>query len=88
LNIRAKSTGRRAIDQSYVIRNLHVVPRNSHGRTDDGRWFPPGWPVWEFDVQFYPSYVLFETDTVRAKHGGQARDKIKSRYPNAVRYDF
>ena len=88
MNIRQKTTGLKRIDQSYVVRNLHVVPRNSHGVTDDGRWFPKGLPVWEFDVNFYPSYVLFETDTVRAKDGGKARDKIRARYPDATRYDF
>ena len=87
MNIRIK-TGRRFLEMPHVIRNLQALPRNGQGITDDGRWFPKGLPVWEFDVTFYPSYVTFETDYVRAKDGGAARQKIRSRYPDAVRFDF
>ena len=72
----------------HIIRKLQAVPRDSHGMSHDGRWFPAGPTVWEFDVAFYPSYVTFETSYVRAKDGGKARDKIRAQYPDAVRYDF
>ena len=88
MNYGKRTTGKKAINQSYVVRNLHVVPRNSHGVTEDGRWFPQGLPVWEFDIEFYPSCLLYETEHVRAKDGGAAREKVRAKYPDAIRYDF
>lgn len=85
------------IELPHLIRNLERVKRNSHGMTiashdgvpvKTGEWFPKGLPVWSYDLVLLPSLSTYDTEFVRAKNAGDAKDLIRAKYPNATKYDW
>jgi hypothetical protein len=86
-----------AIVMNHLIRSLERVKRNSHGTViamRDGvtvagdQWFPPGLPVWSYDLVLLPSQSTYDTEYIRAKNAGDAKELIKAKYPNAERFDW
>jgi hypothetical protein len=89
-----------AIVMNHLIRSLQRVKRDSHGfqvfgpdsipaKHDPTRmWFPPGLPVWSYDLVLLPSQSTYDTEYIRAKNAGDAKELIKAKYPNAERFDW
>lgn len=77
-----------AIAMPYMIRNLRRIKLNSKGCDEQGRFYPKGKPVFEYDLVFAGSYRTFDTDYVRAKNEGVARVMIQVKHANAERFEF
>jgi hypothetical protein len=87
MDVRLKRQQRPVI-MPHLIRKLERVKRNSHGVTENGEWFPKGLPVWSYELVLLPSYSTYDTEYVRAKNAGDAKELIKAKYPNAESFDF
>lgn len=91
---------KRPAQYPMIIKNFRQVKLDKNGwriiERDDGgwqrdpsnEWYPPGEPLWEFNLYFAASRRYYDTQYVRARDNRQARRKIKRLYPWVTRYEF